>query len=143
MALIRQHLGGRFWIEVDASTVKEAFKGLQPFQEVFSDKACGKCGSPEIVTDHRKDKKDGFDYFSMKCTACRAQLDYGQHKIGETLYPKRKLPSGEYDSSFHGWFNYQDRQATESKQDSPQGQGPPPEQGQWQGQETPPEGPSF
>lgn len=98
---------GRVWLEVDASGVKEAIKALGEYQEVFSERTCGCCGSEEIAYEHRQ--HDGNDYYSLKCRACGAQLDFGQHKTGGTLFAKRKLSSGEYDKEHGGWYSWQSR----------------------------------
>jgi hypothetical protein len=57
--------------------------------------------SPEIRPNCRT--VDGFDYYSLRCLACGAELSFGQRKDGSGLFPKRKTddgaPAGESNSS--------------------------------------------
>jgi len=102
---------GKAWVEVDAVSAKDAIKAISPYYEVFGERQCGQCGSDDIGVNHRNTK--GYDYYALKCYACGAQLDFGQHQEGETLFPKRKLPSGEWDSAKRGWYKWQDRKPSE------------------------------
>ena len=98
---------GRIWLEVDAQGVKEAVKALGEYGEVFSERNCGQCGSEDLAYQHRE--HDGNAFYSMKCVACGAQLDFGQHRHGGTLFAKRKRADGQFDREHRGWYRWQDR----------------------------------
>ena len=104
-------------VEVEGTGVKEIIEALTPFYDVFGERECGKCGSQELAVNHRK--AQSYDYYSLKCLACGCQLDFGQHQEGGTLFPKRKLPSGEYDSQQKGWYFWKDRQPVVDHQTTP------------------------
>ena len=106
---VRVKLGGRAEVEAEVTGVKEAIKLLSPFYEVFGEAVCGKCQSVELAVNHRA-ADGGYDYYALKCLACGAQLDFGQHQQGGTLFPKRKLPDGSWDNESQGWYHWKDRQ---------------------------------
>lgn len=107
---------GRAWLEVDVSSVKEAVKALSEYTEVFGEQSCGACQSDQLSYEHRQDN-EGHDYYTLKCRACGAQLDFGQHKVGNTLFAKRKDKSGNALGK-NGWYKWQDRQPASSGQSS-------------------------
>lgn len=109
---------GKFWIEVDASDIKEAFRTLSGYMEVLGEPKCGRCGSADIRPNHRQ--VDKYHYYELVCNnpSCRAKLELGQVQEGDTLFPKRKLPDGQWDSEHHGWYRYQDRQNQDQSQGS-------------------------
>ena len=106
---------GRVWLEVDVIGVKAAMKALGEYQEVFLERKCGQCGKEDIIYEHRQ--VDGHDYYSLKCADCGAQLDFGQHKNGVTLFAKRKLPDGTFDKEHRGWYRYQDRSRSDEQRE--------------------------
>ena len=101
---------GKAWLEVDASSPKDAMKRLSGYYEVFGELVCGQCKSDRLALGHRE--HDDHDYYQQSCLDCGARLDFGQHKNGETVFAKRKLPSGEYDREHYGWYHWRDRQGT-------------------------------
>ncbi len=103
---------GRVTLEVDASSVKDAVAKLSEYGEVFQESQCGRCGAETLAYEHRQ--HDGHDYYSKKCRACGAQLDFGQHRGKDTLFAKRKLANGDYDREHGGWYHWHERKpATE------------------------------
>jgi len=75
-------------VEIDADSAKEAFKKLAEFQEVFDETSCGLCKGEEIQFVVRN--VEGNDYYELKCRSCGGKLAFGQHKSGNSLFPKRK-----------------------------------------------------
>lgn len=99
--------------ELEASTPKDMFKLIAETQEVFGEKACGKCGKCNIRFVVRT--VDGNDYFEFQCLDCGARLSLGQSKQKPGhLFPIRKLnkqgkpdrKTGEYDAKGKGWTMY-------------------------------------
>jgi hypothetical protein len=100
-------LSGRLLVEASSTDVKTLFREVGLMAEIFeADDHCRSCGSESIRPACRT--IDGFEYFSLHCSACGAELSFGQRKDGTGLYPKRKtddgtlLPDG-------GWKRYQQR----------------------------------
>ncbi len=91
-------------VEFDANSIKEAFKNLAEFQEIFDESNCGSCNSENIRFLVRN--VDGNDYFELRCKDCFSKLAFGQHKNGEGLFPKRKLADGSFDSQNKGWHKW-------------------------------------
>lgn len=105
---------GQILCEVQGETVKDLFRGISQAQEVFeSANACGACQSNAIRFIHRV--VDDNEYFELGCADCFARLQFGQHKKGGTLFPKRKdeannwLPNG-------GWQKYERAVQTQTTQ---------------------------
>lgn len=77
------------WFEIrqTAGTTEEAFAALATMAEVFGKMTCGKCGGPAKPV-HRLSQ--GYDFYSMNCTKCGAELKFGQRKKekGGGLFPK-------------------------------------------------------
>ncbi len=79
---------GRMMVKIDAKTQKDLFRDLAQFQSVFeADESCGRCGSAQVNFEVRT--VDANDYYSLRCLDCGAELSFGQHKQGSTLFPKR------------------------------------------------------
>ena len=91
----------RLQIAIDAGNVKEAFKQLAELQEIFDETKCENCGKDNIY--FRVRTVDGNDYYEMACKDCNAKLAFGQHKVGNGLFPKRKKEDGSYDFEKKGW----------------------------------------
>lgn len=109
-AKIRMKIG-EAWVEVDAATAMDAVKLISPYYELLGQRECGVCGSPNVGLNHRV--SGGYDFYGVKCFSCGARLDFGQQRDGGGLFPKRKLPSGEYDKEHQGWYRWQDRKDRE------------------------------
>ena len=98
----------RINVELQANSPKDAFKQLAEFQEVFDEQHCGSCGSDHIKFQVRT--VEGNDYYEMRCNSCFAKLAFGQHKVGDGLFPKRKNDDGKYDNETKGWKRWQPSQ---------------------------------
>jgi len=85
--------------EIDGD-VKEAFKQLAEFQEVFDETSCKLCKSENIHFVVRT--IEGNDFYELKCRDCFGKLAFGQHKVGNSLFPKRKV-----EGSTQGWHKWQ------------------------------------
>jgi hypothetical protein len=100
-------LNRRLIVEASGADPKSLFRELGLLAEIFeADAACGACHSQEIRPSCRI--VDGYEYYSLHCTICGAELSFGQRKDGTGLFAKRKtddgapLPDG-------GWRRYQQR----------------------------------
>lgn len=114
MATVKYNVSKKIQIEIQGSQ-SEIWAQLASADELFSNEPCGVCGSEDVsfkvrrVPDPKSKKGAEFVYFEKQCNArgCRAKLKIGQHNNDEkTLYPDRKLPSGEYDVQCRGWEKY-------------------------------------
>ena len=89
---------------IEGSGQKELFKNLSIVQEVFSEVQCGICGSHNIKFVVRN--VDGNEYYECRCMDCGAVLSFGQHKKGDTLFPKRKDEQGNWLEN-NGWYKWE------------------------------------
>ena len=55
---------------------------------------------------------DSFDYYSLRCSSCGAELAFGQRKDGG-LFPRRKDDAGNYLED-NGWRRYKAQRAVEA-----------------------------
>jgi hypothetical protein len=94
----------RLTVEVDADNQKELFKAMSAAQELVGEAKCGACGSENLrfVVRH----VEGNDYYELRCADCGAVLQFGQHKAGGTLFPRRKDKEGNWLPN-RGWTKYQ------------------------------------
>ena len=92
-------LNKRLNVEIDAESVKDVFKKLAEFQEVFDESNCGLCKSDNLQFVVRT--VDSNDYYELRCKGCSAKLAFGQLKAGGSLFPKRKE---HYESK--GWHKW-------------------------------------
>jgi hypothetical protein len=84
---------GRLWLKVDAASHKDLFRAVAVVQEVFeAETHCGCCTSDLIRFQTRK--VDAFEFFELVCDHCDARFEFGQHKNGQTLFPKRRDEDG-------------------------------------------------
>lgn len=96
--------GGKLVIKVEGSTIKDLFEQIGPVAEVLDgDDSCGKCGSAHIYPRARE--AQGFTYYELVCSDCRAKLSFGQHKDGGTLWAKRADENGNALDN-RGWIVY-------------------------------------
>ena len=83
---------GRILIKVEAEHQKSLFKGLAAVQEVFEAEAeCGCCQSKELK--FRVRVVDENEFYELACS-CGARFEFGQHKKGGSLFPKRRAEDG-------------------------------------------------
>lgn len=84
---------GRLIFKVDAENQKEIFKQIAVTQEVFeAETECGCCHSKEIR--FRVRTVDKHDFYEVACGGCGARFEFGQHKNGRSLFPKRRAEDG-------------------------------------------------
>ena len=84
---------GRLLIKVEAGDQKTLFKRIAETEDVFdSARACGLCQNTDLA--FRSRTVDGNDFYEVACLKCGAVQQFGQHKVGGTLFPKRgwKVP---------------------------------------------------
>lgn len=86
-------------VEIESDSVKDAFKQLAEFQEVFDESNCGLCSNDDLQFVVRT--VEGNDFYELRCRKCSGKLAFGQHKTGGSLFPKRK----EHASS-KGWHKW-------------------------------------
>lgn len=122
---------GRVIFKVSAGSQKELFAEIADLQGIFeAETFCRLCDTPKPVFAVRPTDKGA--YYELRCTnpVCGARFDFGQHREGGTLFPKRKddqgniLPNG-------GWYIYTPdggRQSAppQQRQSAPRNAGPPP-----------------
>jgi hypothetical protein len=98
---------GQLMFKITGETPKAIFHELAKIQEIFdSEFACGVCESTDIQYRMRTDKEKN-DYYELHCqnNNCRARLSFGQHKVGGTLFVKRKDSEGNWIPN-GGWERY-------------------------------------
>lgn len=105
---------GKYWLEVDANGIKDAFEAISPYAEILTEPCCGKCKSTNVRPSHRIEKN--YHFYEMVCSDCGSKLEFGQHQSGETLFAKRKLPDGSWDTEHRGWYHWKDRQQNSGQQ---------------------------
>jgi hypothetical protein len=108
MMKVRWSPRSNVWLECDVSSPKEAVKELSNYSELFRDSCCGVCKSTNITLEHRC--VDSYEFFSLRCMDCGAELSFGQTKDGKRLFAKRKLEDGSYDREHFGWKKFQRKQ---------------------------------
>ena len=85
---------GRLTLKVESESQKDLFRAVAQAQEVFeAETTCGCCRSEEIRFQHRT--VDAFEYFELVCGQCSARFEFGQHRAGGTIFPKRRAEDGE------------------------------------------------
>ncbi len=83
---------GRLLIKVEAEHQKGLFKELAAVQEVFeSESECGCCHAKELR--FRVRVVDENEFYELACV-CGARFEFGQHKKGGSLFPKRRGEDG-------------------------------------------------
>ncbi|MBT4651043.1 hypothetical protein HOC13_00810 [Candidatus Woesearchaeota archaeon] len=104
MELTYKTKNNRLKVNIESDSVKDSFKKLAEFQEVFDESACGMCNNDDLQFIVRT--VDNNDYYELRCKKCGAKLAYGQHKTGGSLFPKRKLENGSFDKEHRGWHKW-------------------------------------
>lgn len=89
--------------ELEASGQKDIFKSLSSLQEIFGEESCGLCNKSDIRFCVRN--VDDNDYYELRCISCNAILPFGQHKKGDTLFPKRKDDNNNWLPN-RGWYKW-------------------------------------
>lgn len=102
--------------EIDADSPKAMFKKIALVQEIFdSDKTCGACQSVDIC--FRSRQVDDFEFFELACRSCNARLQFGQHKKGGGLFPKRRDEDGHFMLD-NGWAVFKTKTTAEPVPDA-------------------------
>lgn len=84
---------GRLALKVEANSHKDLFRAVATVQEVFeAETHCGCCSSDLVRFQVRT--VDTFEFYELACGACDARFEFGQHKNGQTLFPKRRDEDG-------------------------------------------------
>ena len=93
----------RMNVEFEGDTVRDVWKQLAFFQEVFGESACGKCGSENLRFVVREN--EGNEYYELRCIDCGARLAFGANKQGGGLFPRRKDADGNWldDKGWQKW----------------------------------------
>lgn len=99
----------RLEFELEAKGQKELFKELALVEEIFGENCCGVCHKSNIKFVVRSIEDN--DYYELRCADCGAILQFGQHKKGGTLFPKRKDDEGKYMPN-KGWYKWNNKEAT-------------------------------
>jgi hypothetical protein len=96
---------GRLCAELEGESQKQIFRSIASFQEVFEESACGACGGENLRLVVRD--VDDNDFYELHCQNldCRARLAYGQHKKGDSLFPRRKDDQGK-PLPRNGWLKW-------------------------------------
>lgn len=97
---------GKLAAKFEGKTQKEVWEQLANFQEVFeASEKCGLCGSsnPRFVTR----EVDGNNFYELACRdhKCGAKLGMGSHKVGGSLFPRRKDKDDNWMPN-NGWYVY-------------------------------------
>ncbi len=105
--------------KIPFTTQKDLWESISEIEDVFdADDSCGICQSNNIR--HRVRVHDDNKYYELKCLDCGAQLAFGQHKKGDTLFAKRSNDNGPLPN--RGWYKWQGKnkpQATQSDDEVP------------------------
>jgi hypothetical protein len=97
---------GNLVIELEEEKQRDLFRAIASAQEVFSERRCGKCQASDLMFRVRTNR-DEQEFFELVCLRCRAVLEFGVHKTGGTLFPRRK--GGDEGKDFlpdHGWVRW-------------------------------------
>jgi len=90
-------------VELEATKIVDVFEKLHNFQEVFGETKCGKCQSENLKYVVRT--VDGNKYYELQCITCQAKLQFGVHKVGGSIFPKRKDNQGNWLNN-RGWVKW-------------------------------------
>ena len=89
---------GRLFIKVEAGDQKALFERIAETEQVFDAVSeCGLCHKTDLSFRVRV-VKDSNKYYELFCRSCNATMTFGQHRTGNTLFPK------------NDWHRYQHQQ---------------------------------
>lgn len=94
MTKINYKVNERATIQVEANTPMEMIEQIGHYVMVLSMTECGDCHSKDVHPEHANRK--GYDFYSVRCHACGYEFSFGQHREGDTLFPKT-------DQGWHKW----------------------------------------
>ncbi len=108
---------GNLTIELEGEKQRDLFRAIASAQEVFGERCCGKCGSSDLRFRVRRNR-DEQEFFELLCLRCYAVLEFGVHKTGGTLFPRRKggvaalfLREEGHALPDHGWARWEPQKA--------------------------------
>ena len=108
---------GNLTIELEGEKQRDLFRAIASAQEVFGERCCGKCGSSDLRFRVRRNR-DEQEFFELLCLRCYAVLEFGVHKTGGTLFPRRKggvaalfLREEGHAPPDHGWARWEPQEA--------------------------------
>ncbi len=96
--------GSSISFEAEVAGPKDAFDAIADIQDVFEEHTCGMCKSTAIKFEVRE--YSGNPFYKMRCTACGATFDFGQHKDGGGLFAKRWDKENRRPMANGGWAIY-------------------------------------
>lgn len=114
MKVVREY-GSGIRVEVDSEKITDVFKALAAADEVFTNLTCaaeidGKIHTSKAVKFNVRTDDEGNDYYELVCIENGPlkwyKKRFGQHKKGNTLFPKSKPPEGEI-AGLNGWSKYE------------------------------------
>lgn len=92
---ISYRVNERATIQVEANTPMDAIEQIGHYVMILSMTKCGSCQSTNVHPQH--DNRKGFDFYCVKCHDCGSEFSFGQHREGDTLFPKTE----------QGWHKWQ------------------------------------
>jgi len=98
---------GKFAIDIEGEEMVDIFEKIGHVQDVFDETKCIKCGNENLKFTIRRNKDDD-PFYELRCgdiKTCGAKLQYGPHKKGGTLFPKRKDADGNFLPD-DGWIKW-------------------------------------
>ncbi len=75
-------------IHAEAEKMTDLFEELAQLEEVFSIDMCAKCQQKGLKHVHRVVEDNNFYEVQCKNSKCKAKLQFGCHKKGNTIFPK-------------------------------------------------------
>ena len=85
-------------VEDEAESTTDFFKKVTFYHSL--PETCGNCGSSSIAFDHRI--AQGFQFYEIKCRACKHALRFGQYKEGAELFAKTWVEKPAHDPAADG-----------------------------------------
>lgn len=104
MKIIYKTKNDRISAELEGETQRDLFEQVSSFQEVFGESCCGR---PDCKSENLKfvvRNVDDNQFYELKCEDCYAKLQFGAHKKGGGLFPKRK--EGDTYLPHNGWVKW-------------------------------------
>lgn len=94
----------RLTFAINCESAQDLFTKLARVDELFGEKECGLCHSPAIIFAVRETQSG--KWFEMRCTACRAKLDFGTSRDGTKFWCKRWDKEAKKPLQNGGWHIY-------------------------------------
>ena len=91
-------------LTLENTNVKGAIAAIEEFATYFGNSECGACQGTDMQYIHRH--VQDYDFYEIRCRGCGSKLEFGETKVGNKLFPKRKDKEGNYLVD-GGWTKYQ------------------------------------